>query len=346
MELAASAVAAAGLKLLNYNRSNFFENLKLQQSRKFRRQQIIAAQANLFRSDVQQVIGASVTVQERLTVVSTLMLVASTYSFGLWLPTESADFLTGLFYLSLSNSCVHFLLGLFSCISASILARTSQKVLLNNCVRPPFEEMIMAVDEGEHKESAEHFERQGVSALLRIPGAHFLESRFGRELLKLRGMRLSGSSEAEEIGRTSMNRLLQRQRSNDEAMNRLQVLWDDLAMYAPYYLSWGVRNLLLAFAFRAMSFYYLDKDICVFLMQTFIWIIMTLVLGALTDIVMPTTRIQTALEHLLILLCIGIILTDAHFTHFRFMIWWKREGLDQGGNSLTAAFACLLGLSV
>eukprot|EP00913_Durusdinium_trenchii_P008442 g7927.t1 len=158
--------------------------------------------------------------KERLTVVSTLMLVASTYSFGLWLPTESADFLTGLFYLSLSNSCVHFLLGLFSCISASILARTSQKVLLNNCVRPPFEEMIMAVDEGEHKESAEHFERQGVSALLRIPGAHFLESRFGRELLKLRGMRL----------------------------NRLQVLWDDLAMYAPYYLSWGVRNLLLAFA--------------------------------------------------------------------------------------------------
>lgn len=46
MELAASAVAAAGLKLLNYNRSNFFENLKLQQSRKFRRQQIIAAQAS------------------------------------------------------------------------------------------------------------------------------------------------------------------------------------------------------------------------------------------------------------------------------------------------------------
>ncbi len=31
-----------------YNRSNFFENLKLQQSRKFRRQQIIAAQAALF----------------------------------------------------------------------------------------------------------------------------------------------------------------------------------------------------------------------------------------------------------------------------------------------------------
>ena len=46
MELAASAVAAAGLKLLNCNRSNFFENLKLQQSRKFRRQQIIAAQAS------------------------------------------------------------------------------------------------------------------------------------------------------------------------------------------------------------------------------------------------------------------------------------------------------------
>ena len=39
-------------------------------------------EANLFRSDVQQVIGASVTVQERLMVVSTLMLVASTYSFG------------------------------------------------------------------------------------------------------------------------------------------------------------------------------------------------------------------------------------------------------------------------
>ena len=40
--------------------------------------------------------------QERLTIVSTLMLVASTYSFGVGLPRESADFLEGLVYLTLS----------------------------------------------------------------------------------------------------------------------------------------------------------------------------------------------------------------------------------------------------
>ena len=40
--------------------------------------------------------------QERLTIVSTLMLVAATYSFGVGLPRESADFLEGLVYLTLS----------------------------------------------------------------------------------------------------------------------------------------------------------------------------------------------------------------------------------------------------
>jgi hypothetical protein len=37
--------SSASSRAVGYNRSNFFENLKLQQSRKFRRQQIIAAQA-------------------------------------------------------------------------------------------------------------------------------------------------------------------------------------------------------------------------------------------------------------------------------------------------------------
>jgi len=341
--VAASAVAAAGLKLLSYNRSNFFENLKLQQSRKFRRQQIIAAQANLFRSDVQQVIGASVTVQERLTIVSTLMLVAATYSFGVALPHESADFLSGLVYLTLSNSSLHFLLALFSCISASILARTSQKVLLNNCVRPPFEEMIAAVDESESKESAEHFERQGVSALLRIPGSHFLEERFGRELLRLRSLR-SGCDD-EEVGTLSLSRLLQRQRSNDEAMNRLQLLWDDLATYAPYYLSWGVRNLLLAYAFRSMGFYYRTRDFDVFL-QTCLWIFVSVALGVLTNMVMPSCWTQSLLEHLLVLAGIGLSLMDARFSTFSEKVWWKREGLNNEISSITAAFVCQLGLLV
>ena len=35
--------------------------------------------------------------------------------------------ISGVVKLRAGNSCVHFLLGLFSCISASILARTSQK---------------------------------------------------------------------------------------------------------------------------------------------------------------------------------------------------------------------------
>lgn len=343
--VAASAVAAAGLKLLSYNRSNFFENLKLQQSRKFRRQQIIAAQANLFRSDVQQVIGASVTVQERLTIVSTLMLVAATYSFGVGLPRESADFLEGLVYLTLSNSSLYFLLALFSCISASILARTSQKVLLNNCVRPPFEEMIAAVDESESQESAEHFERQGVSALLRIPGSHFLEERFGSELLRLRAWRSGKVDAAEEVGSLSLNRLLSRQRSNNEAMNRLQLLWDDLATYAPYYLSWGVRNLLLAYAFRSMGFYYHSRDFDVFL-QTSLWIIVTLALGVLTNMVMPSSCVQSFIEHGLILAGIGASIVDATSSTFTEKLWWKREGLNHEVSSITAAFVCQLGLLV
>ena len=64
-----------------YNRANYFENLSLKQSRNFRKQQIVGSQAtliisfnlspkaDLFRADVEQAIGASSAVQDRLIVV-------------------------------------------------------------------------------------------------------------------------------------------------------------------------------------------------------------------------------------------------------------------------------------
>ncbi|CAJ1458461.1 unnamed protein product [Effrenium voratum] len=338
--VAAAGVAAAGLKLLGYNRSNFFQNLKLKQSRKFRRQQIITAQAELFRSDVQQVIGSSVTVQERLSVVSALMLVAATHAYGLSMPPETADFLEGLFYLNLSNSTLYFLLALFSSISASILARTSQKVLLNNCVRPPFEEMMAAVDEGEEEESAERFERQDASTLFRIPGSEALLRRFGSELLHRR------QRFAEAAGQNSLQRLLLRQQNNDEALQRLQYLWDDLAAYTPYYLGWGLRNLLNAYAFEAMGLYYSAMYNYVFVVH-FFWMLVALALSILTEAMMPTSCLQSLLENLLLVLGLGASLLNVRQSMLKAKTWWREEGLNHEiCISIVAVFICQLGLSV
>eukprot|EP00439_Symbiodinium_sp_Y106_P037795 s2449_g4.t1 len=207
MDVAAAvgAAAAAAGNIIGYNRSNFFQNLtlglNLQQSRQFRRQHIVTAQANLFRNDVQQAIGASVIVQERLAIVSTLMLAVSTHSLSFRLPTNSADFLEGpsnlggLYFLSISTSFLSFLLALYCSVSASILARRSQKErkgpseppdLLNFWVRPPFEEMFCAVDDTAEKQSAEQFEKTAWSNVFRLPGYSILQPKIEQDLQELR----------------------------------------------------------------------------------------------------------------------------------------------------------------
>eukprot|EP00435_Cladocopium_sp_Y103_P011739 s1184_g3.t1 len=62
-------------------------------------------------------------------------------------------------------------------LSLVICLHQALEELLNNCVRPPFAEMMRDVDLAAELESAEAFERQGVSQVLRIPGADQLSGK-------------------------------------------------------------------------------------------------------------------------------------------------------------------------
>ncbi|CAK9106111.1 Uncharacterized protein SCF082_LOCUS49425 [Durusdinium trenchii] len=211
---AAAAAGAAGLHLAGYNRANYFENLHLKQSRNFRKQQIVGSQADLFRADVEQAIGASSAVQDRLIVVSALLLGVTAHTNGWTLPEATRDFLEDIFYLCISNAFLYFLVSLIASISANILARKCQKELLCNCVRPPFAEMMRDVDLAAELETAEAFEKQGVSQVLRIPGAD-----------QLTGQKLGVEQLWQKVDSEStalMDRLIQQQISNELT---LMALW-------------------------------------------------------------------------------------------------------------------------
>eukprot|EP00438_Fugacium_kawagutii_P016111 Skav235800 [mRNA] locus=scaffold1267:177393:191873:- [translate_table: standard] len=238
---ACAAAGAAGLHLAGYNRANYFENLHLKQSRNFRKQQIVHSQADLFRADVEQAIGASSAVQDRLIVVSALLLGVTAHTClgkaplqGLKLTAEAntRSFLQDVFYLCIGNAFLYFLVSLIASISCS----AEHMELLNNCVRPPFAEMMRD---------------QGVSQVLRIPGADQLAGQ--KNMVSRRSTMCEKSLREGSEGRPLDPQEMQHD-------------WDELQTYTPYFLVWGssalavalrsLRSLLNSFGFFALSHTY------------------------------------------------------------------------------------------
>lgn len=289
---ACAAAGAAGLHLAGYNRANYFENLHLKQSRNFRKQQIVHSQADLFRADVEQAIGASSAVQDRLIVVSALLLGVTAHTNGWNLAANTRSFLQDIFYLCIGNAFLYFLVSLIASISANILARKCQKELLNNCVRPPFAEMMRDVDLAAELESAEAFERQGVSQVLRIPGAD-----------QLSGKKWESEEDwSKSSTNASMAYLIEQQISNELTFMEMQHDWDELQTYTPYFLVWGLRSLLNSFGFFALSHTYRAQKPYGFQVHIF-YVIVVAGLSFISERLMATSRRVFALEIVALILC-------------------------------------------
>ncbi|CAE7777069.1 unnamed protein product [Symbiodinium sp. CCMP2592] len=114
--------------------------------------------------------------------------------------------------------------------------------LLNHCVRPPFEDMMKAVDDAATMFSAENFERQGLSKLFRVPGVQrFTENLNGtgnRETSPGRDAFPSMDSTDIETS-DSLEKLIAQQVSNELLLLEMKEEWDELATYTPYFLVWG-----------------------------------------------------------------------------------------------------------
>ncbi|CAJ1393963.1 unnamed protein product [Effrenium voratum] len=310
----------ATFEMAGYNRSNYFENLHLKQSRNFRRQQIVTSQADLFRADVEQAIGASCAVQDRLIVVSALLLGLSAHTYGFSINDQTRDFLQALFYLSVSNSFLYFLMALIASTSANILARKCQKELLNNCVRPPFADMMRDVDEAAEAESAEAFERQGVQQLLRVPVAD--------QLLP------EQQAECDLKAFASMDHLITQHISNELILMEMQQDWDELLTYTPYFLVWGLRSLLNGFGFFALAHTYENSKPYGFQVHIF-YVIIVAGLGCISERLMATNTIVFASE--MSFLILGQILCS-------YVAWRDRHGAvaHHNGLILIALFSQLL----
>lgn len=286
-------------------------------------------------------------VQERLAIVSTLMLAVSTHSLSFRLPTNSADFLEGLYFLSISTSFLSFLLALYCSVSASILARRSQKDLLNFWVRPPFEEMFCAVDDTAEKQSAEQFEKTAWSNVFRLPGYSILQPKIEQDLQELRRRaRFSHLQmqvdEKEDPG--SLGSLMLRHSNHERTLQQLQNLWGDLAAYTPYFLLWGMRSLLSSFSFYALSQYFIDGLSFGYIVH-FFYLILVLGMSALSESMMRTNKFLTVVERFLLLVDHASAFAATSHARRAATTWSEREGLSgYSGIFIVACYAAQCGV--
>jgi hypothetical protein len=152
-------------------------DVQVKQARDYQRQQIRLMQAEMFREDIRDLVGASVSKLGNYVIIATLVLgmIAECYVEGP-LPDGTAEFVRSVYSLCVSSSLLYVIMAVLCAVRANELATQCQKELLTTLVRLPVEEFVADIDEAAAHESVEAFEHQSLGTMLRLPGV----SRFRR----------------------------------------------------------------------------------------------------------------------------------------------------------------------
>lgn len=164
MGLAVGGAAANGaMSTFNYNRNAWMTDVQVNQARRYQRQNVRLSQAEMFREDIRDLVGSSVTKQNNYVLIATLVLgmIAECYIEGP-LPDGSAEFIKSAYMLCLGSSLLYLVMSLMCAVRATILASSCQKDLLTTLVRLPVDEFVAEIDAAAGTESVEAFESQGI----------------------------------------------------------------------------------------------------------------------------------------------------------------------------------------
>lgn len=255
--------------VFKYNRSGWLNDVRTKQIRRHQRQLVHHSQAEMFREDVRDLVGVSVTMQGNYVLIATLILglIAQCYIQGP-VPPGTREFVTVAYTLCLTSSLVCIVFSVLCTTSATSLASTCQKDLLLTLVRVPVEEFVAEIDGAVAHESSEAFERQELRRMLRLPGLSRLR------LLNVQAMReeLEGSSRStsasrmhgrvaggDEDGSPVFDRQDQQANAADRHLKVFHekelewVLFDNVAFFTG---ALGISNLLQAYGYFSAAKYY------------------------------------------------------------------------------------------
>mmetsp|Transcript_95306 Transcript_95306/g.308738 ORF Transcript_95306/g.308738 Transcript_95306/m.308738 type:complete len:854 (-) Transcript_95306:198-2759(-) len=174
MVLLGLAVGGAGIggvaNMYKYNRDGWMTDVQVNQARRFQRQQVRLSQAEMFREDIRDLVGASVAKQNNYVLIATLILgmIAECFVEGP-MPEGAAEFVTSAYMLCVGSSLLYLVLSVLCAVTATTLASNCQKDLLTTLVRLPVDEFVAEIDEAAPKESVEAFEHQCVTRMFRLP---------------------------------------------------------------------------------------------------------------------------------------------------------------------------------
>lgn len=269
MGLAVGGAAANGaMSTFNYNRNAWMTDVQVNQARRYQRQNVRLSQAEMFREDIRDLVGSSVTKQNNYVLIATLVLgmIAECYIEGP-LPDGSAEFIKSAYMLCLGSSLLYLVMSLMCAVRATILASSCQKDLLTTLVRLPVDEFVAEIDAAAGTESVEAFESQGISTVLRVPFINGLSSASSSQRAVMSEAQLANrAADAVERQERSARSVMAEVEQEESSRLHLDVfhererVWDVLGRFAFVFGALGASHLLQAYGYFSAAKYYNGDD--------------------------------------------------------------------------------------
>ncbi|KAF4712975.1 pumilio domain member 4 [Perkinsus olseni] len=247
---AGAALASGAGSIFSYNKDAFVFDQTLRQNKIHQIQNMRLQQVGLYREDLRDLFGLTITKMDNYLVVNTLMLgfcIALFYD-GV-LPPENPPWLWWMWCLNLSGSTMFLLVSVWLSLHASITAQAFVVRLLTQWLRLPVprtEEIAAA------SATLKEYEASGVgSSILRIPGLHRLAPK-GSEVdatIERNQKEILDKIESDDA-RAEADRMYQ---IHFKLFQHLQTSWQGYDAYARVCMAMGTNQLLMTLAIFALG---------------------------------------------------------------------------------------------
>jgi hypothetical protein len=237
------------MNVYGYNRDAWMNDAQVHQARRYQKQQILLSQAGMFREDIRELVGASVTRQNNYVIIATLILgmMGECFIEGP-IVNDAPEYLKTVYLVCTGGSLLYLVLTVICAVGANHLAVTCQRDMLLQSVRLPIEEMVEDLEEAATQETVEAFEHQSLKSMLRIPGM----SRVAPSHVGSRGPKppYAWKSDANTNSIQNMEEVRKRHLST---YYEKEHEWNTLDYYASVFGALGVLNLLQGYGYFAAA---------------------------------------------------------------------------------------------
>lgn len=291
----AGSSAGHAYQVANLNRANWEKDNKIKQGQRFHQHGLLVTQARMFREDVRDLVRTASQQQHNLVLVGTLILGYAFRLLNAGMPTTAPQFMDKLYYICAAIAFLYLLLAVICALCSIQLSMKCERDMLTSTVRLPIEDMIGEVQEQGWEYTMAGFEHQSLATILRVPGlgrlmgkkpeiryhgerpqdgqarassAHAaasaraedqVESAFPSSSPAILGSS-SGRPEPSGFNFITIDVLKERCKAHRREFYAKEAEWTSISKYSPYFILWGMENLLYAEAYWHTAEMYEDGN--------------------------------------------------------------------------------------